>query len=477
MTVFRAHHKVLALTLICATFVVGAPAQVLKTVAVFKGKNGGDPLYVAPVQGPDGGLYGTTSGGGTNSDTGTLFRMLNGKITAENSPPRPFAGLVLGLDGNFYGTSAGSPFGDGTIFKTSPRGDLTILHNFSGSDGLAPWGPLILASDGDFYGTTTYGGGNYECSLGCGTIFKITSAGLFSVLSNMGPGNAYPIGGLIEGADGNLYGTTSAGGNTRCGQPDGCGTIFRVGRDGRNFAILHVFQMTDGALPYSALTLGLDGAFYGTTSVGGTNVGGTVFRITANGNFQTIYNFCGLQDCLDGNAPYAALIVGTDGNFYGTTVGGGTNNNFGTVFSLTPTGVLKTLHSFCQLKNCSDGVYPLEGLVQHTNGLFYGMTRGISSQECPGTKCGSIFSLDMGLGPFVAFFRSYGRVGETGGLLGQGFTGTTSVSMNGIQAPFKVISDTCITATVPQGATTGFVTVTTPSGQLVSNVPFRVLSH
>jgi uncharacterized repeat protein (TIGR03803 family) len=173
-------------------------------------------------------------------------------------------------------------------------------------------------------------------------------------------------------------------------------------------------------------------------------------------------------------APTASPIQATDGNLYGTTFFGGnlscdSRYGCGTVFRIEPTGALTTLHSFCD-PPCNDGAWPLAGLIQATDGTFYGAA---SSGGSMGD--GTIFSLSMGLAPFLAFVQDYGKVGQTGGILGQGFTGTTGVSFNGTSATFTVISDTYLTATVPAGATTGYVTVATPSGTLTSNVPFHVI--
>jgi uncharacterized repeat protein (TIGR03803 family) len=132
--------------------------------------------------------------------------------------------------------------------------------------------------------------------------------------------------------------------------------------------------------------------------------------------------------------------------------------------------MLTTLHAFCSQTNCPDGVSILGGLLQATDGIFYGTT-----QQGGAYNYGTVFSLSTGLGPFIALVRNSGKVGQTGGILGQGFTGTTSVSLNGVPATFTVVSDTFINATVPAGATTGYVTVTTPSGTLISNVPFHVI--
>jgi len=163
----------------------------------------------------------------------------------------------------------------------------------------------------------------------------------------------------------------------------------------------------------------------------------------------------------------------TDGNFYGTTDGGG-SDNAGTLFEISAAGTFASLYSFCGQPNCTDGASPYGALFQGTDGILYGMTYGGGVVGCQIT-CGTVFSLDMGLGPFVSFVRAVGRVGQTGGILGQGFTGTTGVSFDGIPAEFTVVSDTFIKATVPAGAATGFVTVATPGSTLTSNVPFHVI--
>ena len=273
--------------------------------------------------------------------------------------------------------------------------------------------------------------------------------------------------GLIQANDGKLYGATSGGGAY------GHGTVFRIDLKGK-LTTLHSFNWTDGAYPDAVLMQAADGNFYGTTNNGGAYGDGAVFKITPAGNLTTLYSFCSQSQCTDGAYPVAGLVQATDGNFYGTTLLGGDPtcgswDGCGTVFQLTAGGTLTTLHRF----QGTDGAYPLQGLLQGTNGRFYGTTAG-RTYCCMGIGDGTIFSLDMGLGPFVAFVRNSGRVGSNVQILGQGFTGTTGVSFNGTTASFAVKSDTYLTATVPQGATTGFVTVTTPSGTLQSNVMFQV---
>jgi uncharacterized repeat protein (TIGR03803 family) len=331
---------------------------------------------------------------------------------------RPYAGVIQSSDGNFYGTTFGGDINSdyGTVFKITPSGLLTTLHSFSNSDGAYPIAGLIQGSDGNFYGSTSGGGSSDECkSYGCGTVFKLTVGGALTTLTLRYAEGAYPTGTLIQGNDGNYYGTSVAGGNRNCNAPDGCGTIF---------------------------------------------------KITPEVTLMTVHTF----DDGDGSAPYAGLLQATDGNFYGATAYGAIG--YGTLFQLTPESTLTTLVGFTY----ADGSSPLGALVQDTSGNFYGTaTGGGSSNDCGVNGCGTVFMLNMGLGPFAAFVRPYGKVGQTGGILGQGFTGTTSVSINGIRANFKVVSDTFIRATVPPGATTGYVTVVTTSVTLTSNVPFRVL--
>jgi uncharacterized repeat protein (TIGR03803 family) len=217
---------------------------------------------------------------------------------------------------------------------------------------------------------------------------------------------------------------------------------------------------------------GSDGNFYGTTSEGGTKNHGTVFKITPSGILTTLYNFCSQANCADSGSE-AGLVQATDGTFYGTLAFGGGNGS-GSIFQMTPTGVLTMLYSFCSQSNCADGARP-GALMQGTAGNFYGATSGGGGSSNCSDGCGTIYDLSMSLGPFVAFVRASGKVGATAEILGQGFTGTTAVSFHGTSAPFFVRSDKYLTAIVPRGATTGLVTVTTPNGPLTSNVPFRVI--
>ena len=256
---------------------------------------------------------------------------------------------------------------------------------------------------------------------------------------------------MVQGTDGNFYGTTFSGG------AQNNGTVFKVTVKGA-LTTLYSFDGSDGSGAYSGLIQGSNGAFYGTTEVGGAQGNGTVFKITNKGELTTIHSF----DNADGYAP-AGLIQGTGGNLYGTTQGGGIA--FGTVFQMTTKGALATLHSF----DDNDGSDPQSAPLQATNGIFYGTTFFAG----PGGY-GTVFSLSMGLGPFVKTLPTTGKVGEKVIILGNDLTGATSVTFNGSSASFTVASDTEITATVPTGATTGTVKVTTPTRALESSMTFQV---
>ena len=449
---------------------VGACAQTFTTLVNFNGPNGLFPSYeMSLTQGRDGNLYGTAYSGGVNN-YGTFFKMTpQGTLTVlysfDYTAAYPVSGVVLGTDGNFYGTTIeGGAYGWGSVFKITPSGAFTILHSFNVTDGCVPYGTPVEGADGNFYGTTEYGGATTSssfCYQGAGTVYKMTPAGALTTLHSFEgyQDGGMPWAGLTQAIAGNFYGTTYGGGT------GGWGTVFQITPAG-TLKTLHNFDSTDGAELSGTLIQAIDGDLYGTTEGGGVNGGGTVFDINAKGTLTTLHSFCYPTVCADTNGqdPVAGVIQASDGNFYGTTYGGGVS---GTVYEVSPIGVLTVLYD---LDIYSVGGEPLGGLFQATDGILYGTT----SYGGAGGG-GSIFSLDVGLGPFVAFVRRTGKVGQSGGILGQGFIGTTAVAINGIPANFKVVSDTYLMATVPAGATTGYVTVTTPSGVLTSNVPFQVI--
>jgi uncharacterized repeat protein (TIGR03803 family) len=350
--------------------VFGAQAEaVLTTLHSFGVYTNGVGPGGGLVQGSDGYFYGTTEDGGTHG-YGTVFKISpNGALTTLYSfaggtnGANPHACLVQSIDGYFYGTTYGpyglSPSGYGTVFKISAAGALTNLYSFTGrTDGANPFTALVRGSDGYFYGTTQ-GGGAYtnQYGQGYGTVFKIGSNGVFTTLHSFTGGNdgAFPEATLVQGTDGNFYGTASYGGRNNVG------TVFKISADG---ALTNLYSFTgesDGAYPQAGLTLGSDGNFYGTAYLGGDGAG-TVFKISSNGAFKSLYSFTGANN---GVEPETTMVQASDGNFYGTTeYGPGTDS--GTVFKINSNGVFTTL---CSLAGQSFG-----GLVQGRDGNFYGTT-------------------------------------------------------------------------------------------------------
>lgn len=468
---------------------IAYPAKTTFTrLGSFNGANGSEP-YGGLAQGTDGNFYGTTAIGGPQN-YGTVFKITpSGKLTTLYSfcsqalcadGGMPWAGLILGTDGNLYGTTVvGGAYGNGEVFKITSNGKLTTVYSFCAKvhcpDGSGPEAALVQGTDGNFYGTTIDGGSNYSG----GTIFKVTPKGTLTTLynfcsqANCSDGQD-PQAALVQGMDGNFYGITQFGGANKDG------TVFKITAKGA-LTTLYSFctqsKCADGADPYGSLVQGTDGNFYGTTaSGGGPNNSGTIFKVTSHGALTTLYTFCLQSGCADGAIPYTGLVQATDGNFYGATLGGGAPISQGTAFEITPAGTLTTLYKFCNRSKCTDGAIPRAGLAQSTNGTFYGTTRfgGADSSGCGGNGCGAVFGLSVGLGPFVQTVPTSGKVGAKVVILGNNLTGSTAVSFDGTPATFTVVSSTEIKAIVPTGATTGFVTVTTPGGKLTSNVVFRV---
>jgi uncharacterized repeat protein (TIGR03803 family) len=290
----------------------------------------------------------------------------------------------------------------------SPAQTFTTLASFDGADGAyASFGSLVQGFDGNFYGTT-YGGGANQA----GAVFKVTPSGALTTLYSFCAQAACtdgssPEAGLVLATNGNFYGSTTAGGAS------GDGTVFEITPAG-TLTTLHSFDGTDGATPFDAPVQATDGNFYATTPGGGAYGQGTVFKMTPSGTLTTLYSFCAQAGCPDGSDPEGGLIQGTDGNFYGTTNSGGTSSGCGsdgcgTVFKITPAGTLTTLHSFQD----SDGDNPYDALVQATDGNFYGTTHndGIDGD-------GTVFQITPG-GTLTTLHQFDGTDGENplGGLL------------------------------------------------------------
>jgi len=258
--------------------------------------------------------------------------------------------------------------------------DVTVLAAF----GWDYWqrSPLIQGTDGSFYGTTYAGGDNRG-----GSVFKISPSGAATTLYSFGAASSTccPSAALVLATDGNFYGTT-------WGYEGVAPAVFKITQSG---TLTTLYHFADYDTP-GALVQGADGNFYGTTP-------GTIFKVTPGGNLTTLHTFCSQTNCSDGSFPWGgALVQGSDGNFYGTTAFGGAGQSFapvacqkgcGTVFKITPAGQFTTLYRFCSVRYCADGVTPFTGLIQATDGNFYGTTSGFSVAGSGYGNNGTLFKI------------------------------------------------------------------------------------
>ncbi len=321
-----------------------------------------------------------------------LYSFLGGAGDGSN----PQGGLVIDSAGNLYGTTQlGGAQNYGTVFKIDTSNHETVLYSFKGgSDGVYPTSSLVMDSKGNLYGTTLGGGVPGGYGFGMGTAFKIDASGNETVVYAFQGGNdgMLPQAGLITDAAGNLYGTTVVGG------PSGNGTVFKIDTSNQNTeSVLYSFPSSDmnwtgGAFPYGGLVTDSAGNLYGTTSVGGTQGLGTVFKIDASGTESVLYSFKGGND---GRVPQASLIVDSSGSLYGTTYDGGSSLNngsgFGTVFKIDTSGAESVLYSF---KGGTDGAYLYSGLVMDSAGNLYGTTYEGGSSLNNGYGFGTVFKID-----------------------------------------------------------------------------------
>jgi uncharacterized repeat protein (TIGR03803 family) len=412
------------------------------------------------AQGRDGNLYGTMSSGGA-FNFGTVFKVTPaGVVTTlydfNTSGPDGFlsvSGLTLGTDGNFYGTTfSGGANSSGTFFKITPAGALTTLHSFTNTDGF-PVAPPVQGANGSYYGLA---GGNTLI----GSAYSITSAGAYKLLVPALPGLSFAP--LILGNDGNFYGTTESGGDFNAG------TVFRMSPAGVVKIVYSFDGHANGGFPQGPVVQGRDGFLYGTTSGGGlvSNPVGVVFKLSTAGAITLLHSF-DAADLNDGKSPYAGLVAATDGNFYGATTGSQSGSaQFGSIFKITKSGAYSVLHLFDDVH----GKTQTATAMQHTSGILYGLPSagGVGNT-------GVFYSLAVGIPPSVSLVPVLGTVGQTIGILGKGFTGTTSVKFGAATASFTVVSDTYMTAVVPASGITAAVTVTTPSGALKSKQVFKVV--
>jgi uncharacterized repeat protein (TIGR03803 family) len=430
---------------------VRAQAQTVTYLADFtKIVESGSPIG-SLVQATDGNFYGYAGMVFRMTPSGELHVVYDWCPPNAKTCPISISGPILGSDGNLYGVTSQGGVGtnSGTFYRLTLAGELTTLRTFCSQFACAP-GPngIILASDGNFYGTSY---------IGLGAIFRISPTGefkalhIFCSLPNCADGN-YVTTPPIQGIDGSLYGVAAEGGTL------GAGVLYKLTLSGtysvlHNFCDYHSGPCKDGSFPTS-LVQDAKGNFFGTTNLGGASGWGTLFELTAKGQFFVLHDF----DLFGGGEP-GKLILANDGNLYG--FGGAT------VFESSLRGDVTLLHTFdC----CKEGYDPNGPVFQGTDGNLYGTTSGGPFYFGHGT----IFKLSSGFSPFVKTVPVAGKAGQSVIILGNGLTGTTGVSFNGVEATFTVESDTYIRATVPADATTGIVSVDTPSGTLKSSPQFLV---
>jgi uncharacterized repeat protein (TIGR03803 family) len=489
MTTVSTLNKVCIVLVFCTGTAIFSSAQTFTNLFDFDSADGWS-VQAPLIEGTDGNFYGTTFWGGsvTNnclSGCGTVFKITpEGTLTTLynfgwTDGASPSAGLIQAADGNFYGTTTSGgtncTLGCGTVFKITPAGTLTTLYSFDSTDGAVPVARLIQATDGNFYGTTQRGGASDY-----GTVFEISPAGALTTLHSFTlTDGAYPDAGLIQAKDGNFYGTTNAGGNITVGNPNGYGTVFKMTPMG-TLTVLYEFcsliGCKDGESPVAGLIQAADGNFYGTTESGGNNANGygTVFKITSTGTLTTLHKF---KSNPDGVSPSAPLIEAADGNFYGTTWKGGTSG-YGSIFEINAGGTLATVHSF----NSTDGGYPDAGLIQTTDGSFYGTTEygGIPNGYTP-NGWGTVFRLAVA--PAVTLSTTLLKFGnealnETSTAKGVTLknNGTALLTISGVTlaGSFSISSDKCTGATLGLGSTCKITVTFTPTvlGPLTGTLTF-----
>lgn len=419
------------------------------------------------AQGRDGNLYGVGVNRGANNRGGVYKITPSGSETLLVSFPTSYAegsclGLTLGMDGNFYGTCyGGGANGFGLFYKVTQAGVLTDLYDFT-EVGIQVQGAPVLGADGNFYGTTS------------DNVYRITTAGVYKSLFTLvgGSGNANPSV-LNAGSDGNFYGTIA--------DADGFGNqggVFRITPSGA-FKVIYGFDSSSaaGSGPTIGVTMGSNGRLYGTTGAGGTNSDGVIYEMTTAGkDVLVLHNINNSTEGANGTGGNGAdsenlLLQATDGNFYGANLGGGIGNEGG-LYQLTSTDAFSGF-LFGSLNPPTDGTQPSGPLLQHTNGTIF----GTANSNGPSEDDGTFFSLNIGASPFIKLVTPVyeGKEQTQVGILGQGFGRSSVVKFGGTAATTTELTGTTfILATVPSGALTGKVTVTTGSTTLSTSATYKI---
>jgi uncharacterized repeat protein (TIGR03803 family) len=406
-----------------------SPGGVLTQLYSFSdGTDGGYP-WAPPIQGPDGSIYGATYDG---TNQGRVYKITPAGVftVIAVAPSKTQAPLILGTDGNFYGTTPyGGTYNRGTVFKLTPKGVLTIVHSFAAE---LPSGPVMQAADGKLYGTTPWGGAN-----GQGTIYSMTLAGGgFKVLHNFLATEANnSSSGLVQGSDKFLYGVAEAGG------ANGQGSLFKVNTTGTTFSVLYSFQTALGDTPMSTPVLHTNGIIYGTTTHGGPT-------LTAYG---TLYSYnAGLKR-------FASLVIIWSGKV-GTGVGiigQGFNTATGVKFGTGPATYKVLSDNYMIAAPAAGATTGPVTILEPSGNLVTPQTFKV-------------------LPAITSFSPSAGPVGSSVVITGMSLSQATVVTIGGVKATFTLNSDTQVTAVVPAGAVTGKVRITTKGGAAASTANFTV---
>jgi uncharacterized repeat protein (TIGR03803 family) len=397
------------------TVVSTAQAQTFTVLHTFTGGADGAGPVAGLTRDGAGNFYGTTMVGGSDtcsaSGCGTVYKLVRHgsswalntiyEFTSTNHGPfNPAARIIFGPDGSLYGTTVNGgscgPYWCGTVYKLQPPASfcrnvmcpwtLTLLHQFAGGDdGAFPYSDLVFDPSGNIYGTTS-GDGDSSCMVirgvsGCGTVFKLTRNADGTWTNHTlyefqgGSDGGRPVAGVVLDQTGNLYGVTAYGGIGPCNNNFGCGSVFELSPSGSGWVETTLHQFTggaDGGAPFGGLMFDHTGNLYGAASYGGAGLG-TVYELTPNQgswNFNVIYTFTGTQ----ADGPESALTMDAAGNLYGTSVAGGNNQGFGTVYKLTPSASGWSYTSLHDFDLGSDGGLLYGSVALDANGNVFGVT-------------------------------------------------------------------------------------------------------
>jgi uncharacterized repeat protein (TIGR03803 family) len=414
------------------------------------------------AQGRDGNLYGTGQARGANGMGGVFKITPAGVETLVASFPSTWVncgfGLTLAMDGNFYGTCQLSGANNaGFIYRVSPAGVLTDIYDFLNvtTDACCPLGALVLGANGDLYGTT----GNYGGSSSPQVAFRISTAGVYKTLYTFADGNSGPSV-LTAGGDGNIYGTEA--------DADGYGNVggvFHIAASG-SFQLLYGFGNTVNVSgPSTGVVRDSNGKLYGTTAFPSGTGNGALYDVTTGGELTDIYNF---PATLNFDEAANNMMQASNGNLYGASYNGGSGASGG-LYELTSANAFSS-YSFATESNMGGG--PRAPLMQKTNGIIYG-----SNSSGNAVTGGALFELNIGVAPFISLVTPVysGEEASTVGILGQGFSSKSVVEFGGTKATTtKLTGTTYILATVPTGALTGDITVTTGSTVLSTTASYKI---